>query len=130
MPNNGYSAPCVTSQPGPWDDDGDWNDYALDEATNEWDSIWADSPEVPYLKVGDGKTCVDKAAYRKAIRAYLITAFTKMVDKYDGSLVDIEDHLSEFYDKWVEARADAMIEQARQDYEEAKADAYADRDDW
>ena len=121
--------PCVTSQPGPWDDD-DWYDYASDEAAQSWDAIWADKPEPTYLKIGDGKTYIDKVAYRKAMKAYLISAFTEMVDEYDGSLDDVAVYLSEFAELWTEARAEAMIEQARQDYEEAKADAYADRDDW
>lgn len=122
MPNNGYSAPCVTSQPGPWDDDGDWYDYALDEATKEWEELWGEEP-----KEADHS---NKHTFRTLQREWLTGVVYRIIAEYDGNLTDITDHLSEFYDKWVEARAVAMIEQARQDYEGAKADAYADRDDW
>jgi len=120
MPCNGYSAPCVTSQPGPWDDD--WTDYASDEATNEWEKLWEGEPKEADFH--------NKYTFRSCKREWLVGVALKIIAEYDGNLTDIEDHLSEFYEKWVEARAEAIVETARQDYEEAKADAYADRDDW
>lgn len=122
MPNNGYSAPCVTSQSGPWDDD----DSLYEMAEQAWNECWPDEPTM--------SMAVNKQHFKAIEKEWLILAFLIIASEYDGPLSDIADHLGDFGDKWIEKRANAILEDAREAEASARADAAEfDRDcreDW
>lgn len=109
MPNNGYSAPCVTSQPGPWDDD----DSLYEMAEQAWNECWP--PEPPKQ--------VSKFTQLAYDRGWLMDVFARIVREYDGPLSDIGYHLGEFGDKWIEMKAEALLEDAREAEAEARAES-------
>lgn len=112
MPNNGYSAPCVTSQSGPWDDDGS----LYEMAEQAWNECWPDEPVYVRLSLFG-------PSERKLKQTWLLEVFTNILEEYDGPLSDIADHLGDFGDKWIEMRAEAIEHDARADEAEARADA-------
>lgn len=113
MPNNGYSAPCVTSQSGPWDDD----DSLYEMAEQAWNECWPDEPPKQ----------ANKFAQRALDHHWLLKVFANIVDDYDGPISDIADHIGDFADKWIEKKAEGILEDARIDAAEARADSREDR---
>lgn len=120
MPNNGYSAPCVTSQSGPWDDD----DSLYEMAEQAWNECWPDEPPKQ----------ASKFKQRTLDHQWLLKVFANIVKEYDGPISDITDHLGDFGGKWIEMRAEAIEQDAREAEAEARSDAAEfDRDcreDW
>lgn len=116
---NWRDVPCVTSQSGPWDDDGDDSLYEM--AEQAWNECWPDEPPKQ----------ANKFTQRTLDHQWLLKVFANIVEDYDGPLSDIADHLGDFGDKWIEMKAEGILEDARYDADEARADAAEfDRDYW
>lgn len=93
------------------------SDSVYEMAEQAWNECWPNEP----------KRVSSKTAQRIVDTQWLIGVATAIIKGYDGPLSDIADHLGDFGDKWIEKRARAILEDAR----EAEAQALADsREDW
>lgn len=104
------------------------SDSVYEMAEQAWNECWPDEPTMgAYAK----RTLKYKADYR----AWLIRAFTNIVNEYDGPLADIADLLGDFSQDFISHRVEAILEDAREAEAQAQADAAADaradsREDW
>jgi hypothetical protein len=89
-------------------------DILYEMAEQAWNECWPE--QVPYLPNS-------KVRLRKDYIQWLTTVLANIMEEYDGNCEDIADHLGDFSDKWIEKRAQAILEDAR----EAEASA---REDW
>jgi hypothetical protein len=88
-------------------------DILYEMAEQAWNECWPDEP----LKQ------VSKFTQRTVDMLWLMEVARNIIKEYDGPLSDIVYHLGDFSDKWIEKRAQAILEDAR----EAEASA---REDW
>ena len=91
-------------------------DILYEMAEQAWNECW---PEEPTM----GAYAKRNLKYKAEYRAWLIRVFTNIVNEYDGSALYLAEHLGEFSSEWIEKRAQAILEDAR----EAEASA---REDW
>lgn len=99
-------------------------DALYETAEQAWNECWPDEPPKQ----------VSKFTQRTLDHRWLLKVFANIVKDYDGPLSDIADHLGDFADKWIEKKAEGILEDARNAEAEARADAAEfDRDyreDW
>jgi hypothetical protein len=91
-------------------------DILYEMAEQAWNECWPEEPVYVRLSLFG-------PSERASKRTWLLEVFTNLVDEYDGPLSNIANHLGDFSDKWIEKRAQAILEDAR----EAEASA---REDW
>jgi len=93
------------------------SDALYEMAEQAWNECWPDEPK--YLSSKTAQCIVDAQ--------WLIGVATAIIKKYDGPLSDIADHLGDFGDRWIEKRAEAILEDAREAEAQARADS---REGW
>ena len=98
-------------------------DALYEMAEQAWNDLWPDEPTM--------SMAVNKQHFKALEKEWLILVFLRIASEYDGPLSDITNHLGDFGDKWIEKRARAILEDAREAEAQARADALADsREDW
>lgn len=102
------------------------SDSVYEMAEQAWNECWPPEPTMSVAMNSRHLKTLDKE--------WLIFVFTNIVNEYDGPVCDIADHLGDFGDKWIEKKAEGILEDARNAEAEARADAAEfDRDyreDW
>lgn len=92
------------------------SDSVYEMAEQAWNECWPPEPTMSVAMNSRHLKILDKE--------WLIFVFTNIVNEYDGPLSDIADHLGDFGDKWIEMRAGAIEQDARETEASARADAY------
>ena len=95
-------------------------DALYEMAEQAWNECWPDEPTM-------GAYAKRNLKYKAEYRAWLIRAFTNIVNEYDGSACYIAEHIGELSSEWIEKRAHAILEDAREAEAQARADS---REDW